>query len=280
LSTKARAEEALADVFGDRPGLLDGDHRAEELATLLVATLGEDELRAALVDIGNGDGGEVKPRLRDDGSWQRPKLHSAYSSAGLALNVFGPWRLEPTSLTIAGCTGFEALTFEKQLRIFRGGRAPNLDVFLTAPGRALAIESKLTEHLDRKPPAEFSDAYDRLAGKVDPSWWAMYERLKDEPEAFTYLDAAQLVKHYFGLKTYCSKTAGRATLLYLYWKPEDADEGYPELGVHAREAVEFREGVCDPVVAFETLTYPDLWESWSELSQPSWLGDHVAALRE
>ena len=280
MSAKTKAEQALAHYFDGRPGLLDGDLREEDLRAVIVPAVAEDELRAALVDIGGGDGGELKVRVRDDGSRQRPKLHSAYSSAGLALNAFGPWRLDSASLAVGGHADFAALAFEKQLPIFVGGRAPNLDVFLTAPGRALAIESKLTEHLSKKPPAKFSTAYDRLAGKVDLSWWTMYERLKDEPEAFTYLDAAQLVKHYFGLKTYCGKNAvGEATLLYLYWEPEDADR-YPELGAHAREAAELKEAVSDPAVSFETLSYPELWASWSELAEPAWLRDHVAALRE
>ncbi len=113
-----------------------------------------------------------------------------------------------------------------------------------------------------------------------PDWWAMYERLKGEPEAFTYLDAAQLVKHYFGLKTYCRKNAvGEATLLYLYWEPEDADQ-YSELGAHAREADDFRNAVSDPAVTFETLSYPKLWAYWGEPAEPARLRDHVAALRE
>src|SRR5689334_3172792 len=131
MSAKARAEEALAGTLSQRPGLLDEDRRADDLVPLLVPTLGADELRAALADLDSGDGGERTAHVRTDGSRQRPKLHSAYSSAGLALNVFGPWRLAPTTLTLAGHSGFQTLKFEKQLRIFRGGRAPNLDVFVT-----------------------------------------------------------------------------------------------------------------------------------------------------
>jgi hypothetical protein len=54
-------------------------------------------------------------------------------------------------------------------------------VFLAAPGRRLAIESKLTEHLEQRPP--FREAYDRLEGNVDMSWWAVYERLKRTPRS-------------------------------------------------------------------------------------------------
>src|SRR5207248_2866747 len=153
------------------------------------------DLDAACSDIHGGDGGELREVELDDGRRRRPKLHSAFSSCGLALNTFGAWRLDPSSLVVNGETDFKTLRFEKQLRIFRGGRAPNLDVFLTAPGRALAIESKLTEHLGKKKAPVFSDAYDRLKSKTHSTWWAMYEHLRQTPSAFTYLDAAQLVKH-------------------------------------------------------------------------------------
>ena len=280
MSTKTKALQALARSFDDRPGILDGDLRVEELRTGLVETIGDEELRIALTDIDGGDGGERKWHVRADGSLQRPKLHSAYSSCGLALNSFGPWRLDPSNLVVNSHAGFEALALERQLPIFRGGRAPSLDVFLTAPGRALVIESKLTEHLAKKPPAKFSDAYDRLEGTTDPSWWAVYQRLRREPSAFKYLDAAQLIKHYFGLKAFRTKQGiNEATLLYLYWEPEDADR-YSELAEHASEVEDLARVVSDSAISFEALSYPDLWAQWNELDQPAWLRDHVAALRQ
>jgi hypothetical protein len=171
MTTKTKALEALARRFDGRPGILDHDLRAEALEAVVVTTIGAEELLAALDDIDGGDGGEREWSVRNDGSRRRPKLHSAYSSCGLALNSFGPWRLHPSSLAVAGHAGFDALTFERQLRIFRGGRAPNLDVFLTVTGRALAIE-KLTEHLSRRAPATFSDAYERLEKGIDATWWS------------------------------------------------------------------------------------------------------------
>jgi hypothetical protein len=196
------------------------------------------------------------------------------------LNTFGPWRLDPSSLVLDGETGFKTLRFEKQLRIFRGGRAPNLDAFLTAPGRALAIESKLTEHLGKKKAPAFSDAYDRLKQKTHSTWWAMYERLREDPSAFTYLDAGQLVKHYFGLKRYCEKAGGlQATFLYLYWEPLDADR-HAELRQHRDEVERFRQTVHDPSTTFRAMSHPELWKEWDVLREPSWLAAHVAELRK
>jgi hypothetical protein len=67
----------------------------------------------------------------------------------------------------------------------------------------------------------------------------MYERLCRGPETFRYVDAAQLVKHYFGLKAWCERNGGRrATLLYLYWEPLEADR-HPDCGNIARRSSAF-----------------------------------------
>jgi hypothetical protein len=277
VSGKKRAIQALSDCVSVP---LDEDLRAEDLGAIVVRTVRADARAVALGDIERGDGSELLERKRNDGSFQQPKLHSVYSSCGLAVNTFGPWRLEPGSLVIGVHRNFTKLTFEEHLRIFRGGRAPNLDLVLTAPGRVLAIESKLTEHLGAKRGAEFSTAYDRLEGSTHPTWWAAYRELVEQPNQYTHLDAAQLIKHYFGLNAYRRKAdLAEATLLYLYWEPEDAAD-WPELRAHRDEVERFARTVGDPQVRFESMTYPDLWSAWSRLSTPPWLGEHVAALEE
>jgi hypothetical protein len=274
MSTKTKAKRALASYFGDRPGILDDDLRVEDTAAIVLPTVGDPEFDVALDDLDIGMGGER--------AWiglRRPKLHSAYSSCGLVLNTFAPWRIEPSSLTILGRTGWEGLQFERQLPIFRGGRAPNLDAVATAPGYVLAIESKLTEHLSRRSRPQFSDAYDRLEAATDPSWWAMYRDVKRGARQFSYLDTAQLTKHYFGLKKHCEKHhIDHAALLYLYWEPENGDQ-YKKICDHAAEVADFRESVTDPVVQFEAMTYSDLWASWDGLTEPSWLHPHLVELR-
>jgi hypothetical protein len=211
---------------------------------------------------------------------RRPKLHSAYSSCALVLNTFAPWRIEPSSLTILARRGWEELRFERQFPVFNGGRAPNLDAVATAPGYILAIESKLTEQLSQKSKPQFSDAYDRLEAASDPTWWAMYRELKSGARRFWYVDTAQLVKHYFGIKKHCTKHGiDAATLLYLYWEPVNADQ-YKEIRDHTTEVAELREALRDTVVQFEAMTYADLWASWDRLTQPSWLPAHLAELRK
>jgi hypothetical protein len=281
MQTKKKAEEELGRRFcRDHDAPLDADRRTASLCQLVLATVGAQELDAALRDIVRGDGDELGWEKPPGKPMRPPKLHSVFSSCGLALNVFGPWRIDPSGLEVGGEGGFRSLSFEEKLCIFGGGRAPHLDAFLTAPGRALAIESKLTEHLGKRPGAVFSDAYDRLKETSHSSWWAMYERLRAEPSAFAYLDAAQLVKHYFGLKAQCAKREiAAATLLYLYWEPLDADD-HVELEQHRGEVRHFAEAVADPTIRFAAMTHPQLWREWDSLAEPDWLEEHVSALRE
>ena len=107
----------------------------------------------------------------------------------------------------------------------------------------------------------------------------MYRSLRSRATTFEYLDAAQLVKHYFGLNKYCKDNdVVDAALLYLYWEPLDADR-YAELSRHTEEVERFKESVDDPVVRFETMTYAELWASWDGLGWPPWLATHTAELR-
>ena len=56
----------------------------------------------------------------------------------------------------------------------------------------------------------------------------MYQQLKRAPDLFNYLDAAQLVRHYLGLKTQAAPggvhAGKRAVLVYLFWEPANAPD--------------------------------------------------------
>jgi hypothetical protein len=275
MKTKDLAIRALAASIPDEQ-CLDVDCRAQDVRDVLVPTVDDADLELALADIDRGDGGERKVGRRADGSLRRPKLHSAYSSCGLALNTFAPWRRDPSTLTMLGRTGYAELRFEEPLRIFRGGRAPNLDVVLRDEARLLAVESKLTEQLSEKRAPKFSEAYDRLESATHPSWWAIYKALVTRELTFNFLDAGQLVKHYFGIK---ARRIRDACLIYLYWEPIDGNN-HREVLEHREEVARFAAVVRDPAVVFEPLSYLDLWMAWETLDNPRWLQRHVAALRE
>lgn len=128
-SIQRHAQGRLAERFEElNPNVvLDGDARTATLAEAVVSTVDAAELGAAIHDIAHGDGGELSRKEK------APKLHSVYSSCGLALNTFAPWRLDPHSLAIGTHKDFDSLEFEVPCRIF-SSRAipPNLDLLLTS----------------------------------------------------------------------------------------------------------------------------------------------------
>lgn len=282
---RPRAERALIERFVTVHEIkLDSNGRTEELRPLVVRTIDDDSLDQSLVDIGRGDGRELLWTERGDGSARPPSIHSIFSSCGAALNNFGPWRLQPHSLHVCGETGFSELRFEEKLRIFRGGRAPNLDVLIYDDERVFAVESKLCEHLTPGKQAKFQEAYERVGSFNHESWASLYELLKLTPERFSYLDVGQLVRHYFGLAKQVGEGRAhsdkRALLLYVYWEPDDADDQVACL-IHRDEVEDFKQLVADPAIPFVALSYRQLWKSWANQDdQPGWLPAHLSLLEE
>lgn len=190
---------------------------------------------------------------------------AAHSSTALAVNCFA-WfkpgdRLPFLHLLDAGEA--RSLSFERKFRIFNGGRAPNLDVWVEHDRGEIAIESKLTEYFVKKQP-KFSQAYDRLAPPrlAEPCWWQVYEQAKrSEPG---YLDIAQLVKHYFGLRKYQQTEArNRLILLYLYWEPLNWSDFRP-CRQHMKELEQLIAAIRDSEISFQAMTYNQLWNAWSD----------------
>lgn len=278
------AERALINRFKELLTIEpDADGRLPDLRPLVVETIHDKTLAQCVDDIARGDGRELEWTERPDGSARAPSLHSAFSSCGAALNTFGPWRLAPHTLSLLDDTGFEELRLEEKLHIFRGGRAPNLDCVLWDPSRLFAVESKLCEHLAPGHSALFKESYDRVAPVAHESWAALFALLKVEPDHFVYLDAAQLLRHYLGVRTQIgakrSHAAKTPKLVYLYWEPADA-EAQSVCLAHRREVEEFRELVSDPAIPFAALSHRELWDRWDDRDQPVWLGEHVRLLRE
>jgi hypothetical protein len=154
------------------------------------------------------------------------------------------------------------------------GTPPTLDCLVDGQS-VLAVESKCTEQFSAHE-AKFQPAYRRVVAETaSRAWREEYERLVEDPRRYRFLDAAQLIKHYLGLKTQFNDRA--VTLAYIYWEPANADE-VPQCLVHRAEAQAFAAVVADPRVRFRQMSYPTLWAGWD--SQPApWLRDHVAALR-
>jgi hypothetical protein len=140
----------------------------------------------------------------------------------------------------------------------------------------IGAESKFTEYL--KPHrAAFAPVYgSRSWPSCIEGYVSIMRQLQENPARFVYLDAAQLVKHAFGLASLAGKQD--TTLLYLFWEPENR-AAYPEFGLHRREAEQFAGVVDGTSVKFSWKSYPELWHEWA-LADHGWLKLHALQLLE
>jgi hypothetical protein len=84
------------------------------------------------------------------------------------------------------------VAFEKRLPHGLRSEPPNLDVVIRGSDVLVAIESKCTEYLRGKR-GEFKPAYDPLVEKMEAGWRAVFQIIREQPDHFGGLDAAQLV---------------------------------------------------------------------------------------
>lgn len=264
-AVRTRALVALRSALArQRPdGLIDDNgYAADFRANLLPMVLPED----FEADLSAGDGNELQTKFR-----------AAHSSSALAVNCFAPFRRRIGDLAMPGGATFDQLQFERKCPTgLRGGRSPNLDVLLSGPTAVVGIESKLTEYVVRHR-AAFSPAYAEQIrdGRRDHGYFREMIRLMSAPDSYIWLDAAQLIKHAFGMaRTFRDRST---TLLYLFWEPQNPD-ACPEFAAHRAEIAAFAERVAGAGPSFVAMSYPELWETWAQTG-PVWLTSHLAELR-
>lgn len=232
----------------------------DTLLTLVVPEDFEAELSA-------GDGNELQTKFR-----------AVHSSSALAVNCFAPFRHRMDDLILPIEGPFEPLRFEQKCPTgLRGGRAPNLDVLLMGPGRVVGIESKLTEHLATHR-ASFSPAYSQQIRdeRREQGYFHEMLRLMDAPDSYARLDAAQLIKHAFGLARAAADRP--ATLLYLFWEPANPGD-HQIFAEHRQEVADFGARVAGATPAFSAMSYRELWDNWHDARPASWLAAHLDELR-
>ncbi len=202
--------------------------------------------------------------LQGTGNELEGKFRAAHSSSALAANTFGPWRINPQSLHLLGETGFEILQFEKQCPTGLGGFPPNLDLLVASPDVVIGVESKFLEFLSPKVP-KFTDSYTREnLPQMEECWAEWMEELKAGPKQ--YLDAAQLVRHYLGLRNQPEYEGKKRILLYIFWEPSNWQE-FPEYRQHREELAVFQDKVKNSDIPFVWMSYPELWNQWETQGQ-------------
>ena len=179
-----------------------------------------------------------------------------------------------------------SLALETTVRFpWRGGRRPVLDCLAATHSELIGVESKRFEPYRGAKAARFSDTYwrpvwgDRMRG---------YERvrdsLRDDPRLFAFLDAAQLVKHAFGLRSEVDgshvHTGLWPILFYLYAEPahwprngRPVDAG--AIAGHREEIAYFARLVEGDEVAFIPCAWQCLLEAWQRDGAPD-IGAHAA----
>ena len=263
-NTKTQAIRKLIEAFANvRPDLpIDGKGYASAFQDNLLSQVSPNDFE---MDLRAGDGNELDTKFR-----------AAHSSSALAVNCFAPFRSRIADLHLFGHSHLTNLQFERKCPTgLRGGRAPNLDVLLAGQSTVIGIESKLTEYLGPHR-ATFSTAYSEQIRdeRRDQGYFHEMQRLMEAPDHYKWLDAAQLIKHGFGLaKTFQDKAS---SLCYLYWEPANPDS-HPAFAEHRAEIAEFAERVAGSTPSFFALSYPELWSSW-RVTAPPWLSRHIEEL--
>lgn len=163
-------------------------------------------------DFEAGAGGE----LRAGG-----KLHSLWSSAALACNVFDVWRDRPLGVlghTLSLDGRYQVRKFEATHRTGLTGEPPHLDLELEGSGLpAVGIESKFVEpyRVNRNPfSASYFDSSALWSGLS--KWLNAAQTISQGQLVLRSFEAAQVVKHVLGL----SRTYGPDgfALVYLWYR--------------------------------------------------------------
>ena len=208
------------------------------------------------------------------------KFDSPESSAALAANAFGFFLGKAADLPpLPGCGGetwpARTLMLEAEVRFpWRGGRHPVLDGLVTTSSALIGIESKRFEPFRSRKASALSNAYWRpVWGKRMRGYESIRDGLRREPGLYGHLDAAQLFKHAFALRTAVHKRpefrALTPILFYVHAEPEFwPGSGEPVDGrakVRHREEIErFAAAVADDEVTFVSCSWRKLLETWAQ----------------
>ena len=211
------------------------------------------------------------------GKFARPE-----SSAALAANAFGwfvdrPVLLPPLpGVEVAG--QIERIVIEFCARFpWSGGKHPWLDVALISATHLVGIESKRFEPFRGAKAARFSAAYDRpVWGDHMHRYGAVRDALRAGVLRYRHLDAAQLVKHAYGLITEGRRIVRQPMLFYVFAEPAPCG-GRPiaadDHRRHRNEIIDFGERVSGDDVAFDAASYREWLRGATGVA-----ADHAAAL--
>jgi hypothetical protein len=207
------------------------------------------------------------------------KFASPESSASLVANSFGFFLSDPQTLPpLPGTESLgwpaDALSLEAFVRFpWSGGRHPCLDVLISTAGALIGVESKRYETFRSKSAGALSETCWRpVWGEDMRGYEELRDELRDGKISFEHLDAVQLIKHAFGLRT--AVQSGRAfsgkkpILFYLYAEPLAWPDGRAisdeSRVLHRYEIDIFKRRLVGCEVQFLFCSYGELLNSWRQ----------------
>ena len=203
------------------------------------------------------------------------KFFNPESSACLVANAFGPFFNSPERLgSFPGLPDLRnvlSVEPETELRFpWRGGKHPCLDVLIETEDAVIGVESKRYEPFRSRDKPGLSAAYDRdVWGRRMTGYKAILAELRQNPQQFVHVDAAQLVKHAFALRSAVAngpRSSKRALLFYLHAQPLAWPDGrkiaHKAHLAHHEEIRKFADRVEGDEVTFHACTYRELLTGW------------------
>lgn len=208
------------------------------------------------------------------------KFDSPESSAALTVNTFGFFLYQAQNLPpLLACEKEVwpaiSLALEEKVRFpWKGGCHPHLDVLIKTPSALVGIESKRFEPFRDKEQPSFSDTYWRdVWGSRMKGYENVRDKLRKNGCLYVHLDAAQLVKHAFALRTRVNRKAGcqglKPILYYLYAEPDTWPRNSMPIDQemktrHKKEIETFRKEVEGDEVRFISCSYRRLLANWKQ----------------
>lgn len=220
------------------------------------------------------------------------KFASPESSAALAANTFGLFIDESESPLLrlpeieeSEWPAEKPVMLEQTVRFpWSGGLHPFLDALIITKSLLVGVESKRFEPFRDRKVGAMSDAYSRpVWGNQMKGYEDCRDRICRNDLGFERLDAAQLVKHAFGLRTAAHKKyrGKKPVLYYLYAEPERWPNGVAisdaERGQHRAEIDTFSRIVSTDEVRFLSCSYKQLLAAWSTHADAG-IRAHAAAI--
>lgn len=207
-------------------------------------------------ELESGAGNELRSRKYKNKTVP-PKFHAARSSAALAVNTFGLFHSSPRRLRLLGKNGFKNMQFEGSFPTGVPRSYAHPDVVLDEENGRVLIESKLLEPLGYTRKKLTSGHLKVIRRTGDEVWGKLAEDIYRCRLAFRYVDVAQLLKHWMGVRNH--HDGYRVMILYVYWEPSDWNI-FDHFREHRKELADLNERLHTAAIKFHAISYASIWE--------------------